>query len=815
MKRHKSLKHTEVYKKIDLRKYKFRSTSELGICKDRIGQQRAIDSIMFGLSIKKQGYNLFLSGGPGLGKKTLIESVLKKMAAKEKVPNDWCYVYNFDNPKEPKAISIPPGKGKEFKADMEDFVNLLRVDIPKAFESKEFEEEKNKLADKYNTLKEKYFKGLREFGSKNSIQVQFTPTGIATVPIVNEKPAQQQQFDQLDEKTKSELMEKKKTVDNQVAVTLQNVRKIDKEYTDSLKKLQNQVAAFTVEGQIETLIEKYSDLESIIKQLNDIKNDIVTNIDKFLPQKNSGPNLPFMPAQPNQPDFKRPLTEYQVNVYTDNSATKGAPVIMESQPHYLNLFGTIERELVMGAMVTNFTLIQEGSISKANGGYLVVEALDVIKFPFVWDTLKKVLENGEHRVEDMYQQYGYTSGVGLKPQPVDIDIKVIFIGPGQIYHLLYNYDPDFKKLFKIKADFDSTVEAEDNSVLEYACTIKTICENEKIRDLDKSGVARIMEFSTRIAGDQEKLSVHFGKISQTLIEADHWAGSAGSKLIKREHIEKALQKKILRSNMVEEKIQEMITRGTFMIDTDGAVVGQINGLAVYNMGDYAFGKPSRITCETFMGNEGIVNIDRRVKLSGNIHDKGVMILSGYLGRKFAQNKPLSLSASIVFEQSYEMIDGDSASAAELITLLSSLADIPIKQTFAITGSVNQKGMIQPIGGVNEKIEGFYDICVAAGKLNGEQGVVIPHQNVKNLMLKKEIVEAVKNKKFHVYPIKTIDDGIEILTGMTAGKRGANGKFKKGTFNELVDSKLRELAINQKQFGKIPGKKENNNNNGDQ
>jgi len=809
MKRHKSLKHTEVYKKTDLRKYKFKSTKDLGLCKDRIGQNRAIDSIMFGLSIKKQGYNLFLSGSPGLGKKTLIDSILRRMAAKEKVPNDWCYVFNFDNPKEPKAISIPPGKGKQFKLDMEDFIKLLRVDIPKAFESKEFEEEKNKLSDKYSTQKEKYFKGLREFGSKNSIQVQFTPTGIATVPLVNNKPAQQQQFENLDEKTKSKLRENKKAVDSQVAITLQNVRKIDKEYMDSIKELQNQVATFTVEGQIETLIEKYKDLGNIIKQLKDIKNDIVTNIDKFLPQKNTGPAMPFMPAQNNPPDFKRPLTEYQVNIYTDNSGTKGAPVIVESQPHYMNLFGTIEREFVMGAMVTNFTLIQEGSISKANGGYLVVEALDVLRFPFVWDTLKKVLENGEHRVEDMYQQFGYTTGVGLKPQPIDIDLKVIFIGPGQIYHLLYNYDPDFKKLFKIKADFDSTVETEDKSVLEYACTIKTICENEGIHDLDKSGIARIMEYSTRLAGDQEKLSVHFGKISQTLIEADHWATIDGSKLVKDEHIEKALQKKILRSNMVEDKIQEMIIKGTFMIDTDGSVIGQINGLAVYNMGDYAFGKPSRITCETFMGNEGIVNIERRVKLSGNIHDKGVLILSGFLGRKFAQNKPLSLSASIVFEQSYEMIDGDSASAAELITLLSSLAEIPIKQNFAITGSVNQKGMIQPIGGVNEKIEGFFDICIAKG-LTGDQGVVIPHQNVKNLMLKKEIIEAVKNKKFHIYPIKTIDDGIEILTGIDAGKRNANGKFRKGTINELVDSKLRELAINQKQFGKTQAKKDNNN-----
>jgi len=810
MKSHKTLKYTEVYKKTELKKYKFKSTKDLGLCKEMIGQHRAIDSTMFGLGIKKQGYNLYLAGNPGLGKKSFIHSILKKIASKEKVPNDWCYVFNFDNPKEPKAISVPPGKGKEFKADMEDFIKLLRVDIPKAFESKEFDEEKNKLSDKYSVLKEKYFKELREFGLKNSIQVQFTPTGIATVPLVKNKPVQQQQFEQLEEKTKTKLMENKKAVDNEVAITLQNVRKIDKEYMDSFKKLQNQVATFTVAGQIDNIMEKYNDLENVIEQLKAIKNDIVTNIDKFLPQKNAGPTLPFMPTQNNQPDFKRPLTEYNVNVYTDNSKTKGAPVIFESQPHFLNLFGSIDREFVMGAMVTNFTLIQEGSISKASGGYLVVEALDILKFPFVWDTLKKVLENREHRVEDMYQQYGYTSGVGLKPQPVDIDVKVIFIGPTQIYHMLYNYDPDFKKLFKIKADFDTTVEAREKSLIEYACTIKTICEKEGLSDVDKSGVARIMEYSSRLAGDQEKLSVHFGKISKTLIEADHWAMESESKFIKDEHIEKALIKKVYRSNLVEEKIQEMINKGIFMIDTEGSVIGQINGLSVYNMGDYTFGKPTRITCETFMGSEGIVNIDRRVKLSGNIHDKGVLILGGFLGRKFAQDKPLSLSASIVFEQSYEMIDGDSASAAELITLLSSLAEIPIKQNLAITGSVNQKGMIQPIGGVNEKIEGFFDICKSAG-FNGDQGVVIPHQNVKNLMLKQEIVEAVKNKKFYIYTIKTIDDGIEILTGMDSGKRNANGNFRKGTFNELVDSKLRELAIKQKQFGKTTAKKDNNNN----
>ncbi|MGI9534190.1 MAG: Lon protease family protein [Thermodesulfobacteriota bacterium] len=812
MKKHKTLTASEVFKKYDLKKYKFKTTKELELCKEMIGQQRATSSVMFGLGIKKHGYNLYLAGESGLGKKSFIRNVLKNIADNEPVPDDWCYLYNFENPKEPKSISLPPGKGKQFKKDMDELVNILSIDLPKAFESKEFEQERNKLTDKFNAIKEEHFKILREFGAKNEIQIQFTPTGIFTVPLVKNNPVQHQQFDQLDEKTRNRLTENKKLVDSQVAATLLQVRKIDKDFMDAVKELENKVASFTVRGHIESLLDKYAKQPDIIKHLKAVQNDIATNIEKFLPQKKSMmPGMPFGQAANNQPDFNRLLTEYKVNVFIDNSNTKGAPVVFETQPHYLNLYGSVEREFVMGAMVTNFTLISGGSICTANGGYLVVDAVDILKFPFVWDTMKKILENGEHRVEDMYQQYGYTSGVGLKPEPIDIELKVIIIGPSYLYHLLYNYDPDFKKLFKIKADFDTVITNGANNLREYACVIKSICQNEKIKDLEKSGVERLMEYSSRLSGDQEKFSVHFGKISKVLVEADYWATVNKSKFINAEHLEKAINEKIYRSNMIEEKIQELIVKGSLMLDTTGEVVGQINGLSVYNMGDYAFGKPTRITCETFMGNEGIVNIERRVKLSGNIHDKGVMILSGFLGRKFAQDKPLSLSASIGFEQSYEVIDGDSASAAELITLLSSIADIPIKQNFAITGSVNQKGSIQPIGGVNEKIEGFFDICKANG-LTGTQSVIIPHQNVKNLMLKKEIVEAIKSKKFHIYPIKTIDDGIEILTGIEAGKRKANGQFKKGTFNELVDTKLKELAINQKRFGKAPGNKKENNNN---
>jgi lon-related putative ATP-dependent protease len=502
-----------------------------------------------------------------------------------------------------------------------------------------------------------------------------------------------------------------------------------------------------------------------------------------------------MPQQ--EPTF----TEYKVNVFTDNSNTKGAPVIYETHPTYTNLFGSIEKEARFGALVTDFTMIRAGSLAKASGGYLVLDALDLFQYPFVWDSLKKALENEELRIEDLYQQYGFSGTVGIKPEPVKLDVKVIIAGNSHLYHMLYAYDEDFRKLFKVKADFDYVVERNDITLSQYSCFIKSVCDRDGINKFDRSGVETVIEYSSRLSGDQNKLSVQFGSITKILKEADYWAkADNNSKSIKRQHVEKAIEEKIYRSNMIEQKIQEMIAKGTILVDTEGMVTGQINGLAVYNSGDYAFGRPSRITCETYMGTEGVINIDRRARLSGNIHDKGVLILSGYLGTKYAQKKPLSLSASIGFEQSYEMIDGDSASTAELVVLLSSLSGIPIKQSFAITGSVNQKGQIQPIGGVNEKVEGFFEVCKAKG-ITGEQGVIIPYQNVKNLMLKKEVVQAVKDKEFHIYPAESVNQVIELLTGKEAGSRGSSGKFKTGTVNYLVDKKLREFAEDYRKFGR--------------
>jgi len=797
MRKVKELKHTQIYKTCDLRPLKFKTTDDLTPCRDYIGQNRAVDAINFGLGMEFTGYNLYLAGPPGVGKTTTIETILSLIAKDKPSPKDWCYVFNFQDPNAPKAIELPKGKGKELKIDMEEFLQDLKMDIPRAFESKEFEEQKQNTMNQVQREKNDLFEKLQKKANESEIQVQFSPTGIITIPLIKGKPVTQENYNSLDEETKKKIKASKEKIDTEVAEVLKVARKLERHAGDKVKELEKKVALFSVRDLIEIIRDKYKSYPQVIDYFDQLQKHILENIDNFLPAKNLQP----MQMPMRMPQQETTFTEYKVNVFIDNSNTQGAPVIFESHPTYTNLFGSIEKEARFGALVTDFTMILAGSLAKASGGYLVIDALDLFQYPFVWDSLKKALENEELRIEDVYQQYGFSSTVGIKPEPVKLDVKLVIAGNSQLYHMLYAYDEDFRKLFKVKADFDYIVDRNDSTLSQYSCFIKSVCDMDGLNKFDRSGVETVIEYSSRLAGDQNKLSVQFGSITKILKEANYWSKlDNNSKSIKRQHVEKAIDEKIYRSNMIEEKIQEMITKGSILVDTEGLVVGQINGLAVYNIGDYAFGKPSRLTCETYMGTEGLINIDRRAKLSGNIHDKGVLILSGYLGSTYAQKKPLSLSASIGFEQSYDVIDGDSASTAELVVLLSSLSGIPIKQSFAITGSINQKGQIQPIGGVNEKVEGFYDVCKAKG-LNGEQGVIIPHQNVKNLMLRKEIVQSVKDNKFHIYPIESVDQAIELLTGKEAGKKGSTGKFKTGTVNYLADKKLKEFAENYRKFGR--------------
>jgi lon-related putative ATP-dependent protease len=808
MNKAKELLPEEVYRFCDLSRHGFRTTEEIGTCEEFIGQQRAVGAIKFGLGMEHRGYNLYLAGPLGVGKTSAIKTILSKIAKDKPTPPDWCYVYNFSNPNEPKAISFPTGFGKVFKKDMEGLLEMLKINTPKAFESKEYEEEKQRVMNESQRQKGLIFDELQKKASDEGMQIQFTPTGIITIPLFNGKPITQEDYNKLDEFNKEDIRKRKEKIDAEVAEVFKKVRKLEKETMDKVKELDKKVALFVVRDLVEGIREKYNTYPDVIDYLDMMQKHILENIDNFLQDKGGegGQPMPFMPPQ-QKPTF----TEYHVNVFIDNSNSEGAPVIFETHPTYPNLFGSVEREVRFGVLFTDFTMIRPGSIAKANGGYLVVEAIDVLKYPFVWDSLKKVIENEELRIEDVYQQYGIMGTVGLRPEPIKLNIKVVITGNPSIYQLLYAYDEDFRKLFKVKADFDSVVDRTDDLLLKYACYVKSTCVKDNLKQFDVSGVEALIEHCSRLAGDQNKLSVQFGAVAKIIREADYWAGiDNNSSYVRREHVERAIEEKIYRSNMIEEKIQEAIEDGIILVDAEGEVTGQINGLAVYNFGDYAFGKPSRITCETFMGMEGVVNIERKARLSGSIHDKGVLILSGYLGAKYAQNKPLSLSASLGFEQSYQMIDGDSASAAELIALISSLSSVPIKQSFAITGSVNQKGQIQPIGGVNEKIEGFYHVCKAKG-ITGEQGVIIPHQNVRHLMLKMEVVEAIREGKFHIFPVETIDEAIEILTGMESGERGRNGEFKKGTVNYLVDKRLKEFTEEIKKVTKQKAEKGEGNN----
>jgi ATP-dependent Lon protease len=780
------------------------TTEAIEPCREIIGQERALEAIHLGLDIGSIGYNIFITGLTGTGRFTTIKCVLEEMDVKGRIPNDLCYVNNFKNPDMPHMLILPAGQGNALKKEMETLIESLKKKIPLSFENETYLNKKKEVVERYRNKQAEIFREFEKKVNKEGftlVQIQMGPYSRPGIfPLVEGNPVNIEQLDAMVEEGKftKEDLEKMKTKQSELVNELETIfketRKSEKEIKEELTALDSEVISPIVKDSISDIKERFNH-EKVLRYLDEVQEDILSNMNRFR-EKEEPPASPIPGLAFPQPVDS--FTEYFVNVLADNSETKGAPIIVETTPNYRNLFGTIERVVDRsGIWKTDFTHIKAGSFLRANGGYLIFNALEALVEPGVWPALKRTLKNQVMEVQT-YDPFYLFATTALKPEPIECTTKVIMIGDSYIYHLLFSMDDDFKKIFKIRADFDSVTIKDEGKIRQYIAFIRKICDEEKLRPFDKSGIAGVVEYGVRLAGRQKKLSTRFHLIADLLREANYWALKEGSEVVKDIHIDKAIEKKVYRLNLIEEKIQEMIDDGTILIDSDGMVVGQVNGLSVYNLGDYMFGKPSRITVKTSMGKAGIINIEREVEMSGPIHNKGVYILAGYLRGRYAQDKPITMSASICFEQSYSGVEGDSASSTEIYGLLSSLSGLPLRQDLAVTGSVNQKGEIQPIGGVNEKIEGFFDVCKAKG-LTGKQGVMIPHLNMGDLMLRKDVVEAVKEGKFQVYPVKTIDQGIEVLTGVEAGEMLEEGKFKEGTVNALVNQKLIELGTKIREF----------------
>lgn len=781
----------------DLEKIPFKTSDECKPCEGIIGQERALKAIQTGLDIKSLGYNIFITGMVGTGRTTTIKQLLEKLEKADKIPDDILYVNNFKNPDEPLLITLPAGKGKQFREKMKNLIEMLKNNIPEMLKSKYYAEKKDHIIESQQKKQKEILKNFEKKVAKEGFSVIQVQMGLFVkpdlVPLINGQPTPFNKLDalvkenKLPQKTIEDLKEKYEELTGKLEEIFEQMKDIEKETRNLLKDWDSLSITPLIKGAINEIKVKFS-FPKIHEFLDDMEQDLIKNIDLFKGQKN----------EQKEKEIIDSFMAYKVNLLINNSDLKSAPVIMETNPNYLNLFGSIElASSRFGIVQTDFTKIKAGSFLKANGGYLVINALDALLEPGVWPTLKRILRNQTLEIQNYASLY-YFSTTRLKPQPIKCDVKVVLIGDDYIHNLLYYMDEGFKKIFKIKAEFDSEMKKDNKTIKEYISFIKKISDEDKLMPFDKSGIAAVIEYGTRIAGRQKKISTRFHIIADVLREASYWAKRDKSNVISHKHIEKTIQERFERVSLIEDKIQEMIEEGTIMIDTKNKVQGQVNGLSVYLLGETAFGKPTRITARTAVGRAGVINIEREADLSGRTHNKGVLILGGYLRGKYAQDRPFSLSASIAFEQSYSGVEGDSASSTEVYAILSSLSKLPLRQDIAVTGSLNQKGDIQPIGGVNEKIEGFYDVCKSAG-LTGTQGVIIPHQNIQNLMLRNEVIEAVKEGKFHIYPVKTIDEGIEILTGYKAGERRKDGTFEEGTINELVDQELHRLAESWKSF----------------
>lgn len=773
--------------------FEFETTAELPDLARIIGQDRAVRAIDFGVDIQSYGFNIYAMGSAGTGKTTTVQTFLNRRANQEPVPDDWCYVNNFLDPKRPRAIQLPAGYGNQLRDDMVEFISDLRRNIPAAFDSEDYQQRAQVIVRGIEQERSTRLKELEAAVNQRGFALAQTAMGLLVAPVVDGQMLSPEKYAQLPEDTRQQFETQRQELQHELEDAMREVRELEKQIKGKVRNLDREVAGFVVGDCKHELVEKYASFEEVIEYLEEVQEDIVENIADFRQEAESDRTNE---AEPGPPQIIRkpldPFNRYQVNVIVDHSRSEGAPIVYSTNPTYRSLVGRIEQEVHFGMLTTNFKHIQAGCLHQANGGYLVVNARDLLTFPFSWNGLKRAIKNQEIRIEMMDEALPITATSALEPEPIPFNAKVILIGDIGTYYMLYSLDEDFRKLFKVRADFGYTMDRTPEAMQNYTEFITSIVRADKLLPFDRTAVAKVVEFGARIAEDKEKLAARFVDVVEVIQESSHWASENGNQIVTDADVDQALEERRYRARHLEERLQERVLEGTIRIQTEGKAVGQVNGLSVLRMADYEFGMPSRISAQTYMGRGGVVAIDREAHLTGDIHDKGVLILQGYLGGKYAQKKALSMAASLTFEQNYEHIEGDSASSTELYALMSSLSGLPIRQDLAVTGSVDQQGRVQAIGGATFKIEGFFEICKARG-LTGTQGVLIPASNVRNLVLDRSVVEAVKEGKFHIYAVETIDEGIQLLTGVPAGEADEEGNYPEGTVNYLVQKRLIEMS----------------------
>ena len=815
MKPIKQLTAADLCQRCDPEQFDFETTEELEELAELVGQPRAVEALQFGIGIRQAGYNIFALGPVGTGKLSFVRQLFEEEAEKSPVPADWCYINNFEQPPKPRALRLPPGKGAALRQDMKRLVEDLRSALPSAFESQEYQTRRQVIVQEFKERHTQAFEELQRRAKERNMMLLSTPGGLVLAPAREGKALSPDMLQKLSEEEQKQIKQNLQDLQESLQKILLQVPGWQREMRKRLSALNSEIAGVAIGGLLGELREAYANLPKVITYLDAVQADVIENASDFLDSENEssdgdtssgGDDSSFRKDSPS-------LRRYQVNVLVSHNAPgaagdqaqpSAAPVVYENNPTYQNLIGRIEHIAQMGTLLTDFNLIKPGALHRANGGYLILDARKLLLQPYAWEGLKRALQSGQIRIESVAHIYSLISTVTLEPEPIPLNVKVALLGDRQLYYLLWQLDPDFGELFKVAADFDEQLDRSTENQQLYARLIGTLVRREKLRPFNGTAVARIIDHSARVVEDAGKLSVRMNGITDLLREADYWAGQAGNPLVATDDVQQAIDAQHRRANRVQKRLQEEILKDTLLIDTAGAQIGQVNGLSVLQLGNFAFGNPTRITAQVRLGEGKVIDIEREVELGGPLHSKGVLILTGFLGARYTSERPLSLSASLVFEQSYGGVEGDSASSAELYALLSAIARLPIKQSLAVTGSVNQHGQVQAIGGVNEKIEGFFDICQSRG-LTGEQGVLIPASNVRHLMLRQDVVDAVAAGKFHIYPVETVDQGIEILTGIPAGTRDADGNYPEGSVNFLVESRLSELAQKRQAFSAPAGK----------